>query len=100
MKTKVLLGIGLATILAAGSACTNSQGTSESPVFITVSIELQPGFVNVATAAAVQIDTITLQSKRKDPSSVDTLGFSDVQLNNYTVAFRRTDGRSGIRRDR
>ncbi len=92
MKFKVLLGIALAATLAAGSGCTNSSGTSESPVFVTVSIDLQPGFVNVATPTAVQINTITLQSKRKNADSVDTLGFSDVEINNYTVTFRRTDG--------
>ncbi len=92
MKSKVLLGVGLAAILAAGSACTNTQGTTESPVFVTVNIELQPGFVNVATPAAVQINTITLQSRRKNPDSVDTLGYSDVQVNNYTVTYSRTDG--------
>jgi hypothetical protein len=72
--------------------CSNSQGTTEAPVFITVSIDLQPGFVNVAVPAPVQINTMTLQSHAKDPTSVDTQGFSDVQINQYTVTFTRTDG--------
>jgi hypothetical protein len=61
-------------------------------VFLTVNIEFQPGFINVADVAPVQIDTMTIQSRRKNPDSVDTIGFSDVQLNSYTVTYRRTDG--------
>jgi hypothetical protein len=72
--------------------CSNKQGTTESPVFITVSLDLQPGFINIAVPAPVQLSTITLASHAKDPSSIDTQGFSDVQVNQYTVAFRRTDG--------
>lgn len=92
MKTKIILGIGLAAVLVAGAACSNTAGTSESPVFVTVSIELQPGFVNVGVPVAVQLNQVTLASKRKNADSVDTLGFSDVQVNSYTVSFRRTDG--------
>ena len=79
-------------MLAFARGCTNKQGQTESPVFITVSIDFQPGFINVAVPAPVQIDTITSQSHLKNPDSVDTQGFSDVQLNSYTVTFRRTDG--------
>ena len=91
MRKTILLGCTvLALALTAG--CSNSQGTTESPVFITVSIDLQPGFINVAVPAAVQINTMTLASHAKDPLSVDTQGFSDVQVNQYTVTFTRTDG--------
>ena len=55
-------------------------------------IDLQPGFINVATPAPVQVQTINLASHAKDPTSIDTQGFSDVQVNSYTVTFRRTDG--------
>ena len=40
-------------------------GQSESPVFLTVSIDFQPGFINIANVAPVQINTITLASKRR-----------------------------------
>lgn len=92
MKTKLLLGVVMTGALVLAGGCTNKQGESESPVFITVNIEFQPGFVNVATAAPVQINTMTLRSALKDPTSTDSRGFADVQLNSYTVAFRRTDG--------
>ena len=90
-----LLGIAvLAGALLATSACTNDEGETESPVFITVSIDLQPGFVNVNVSPPipVQIDTIVLVSRLKNISQTDPLGFGDVQLNSYTVRYRRTDG--------
>jgi len=92
MKKTLLLAMAMVGALAFAGGCSNTQGQSESPVFLTVNIEFQPGFINVAVAAPVQIGTITLASKRKNPDSIDTLGFSDVQVNSYTVAFRRTDG--------
>lgn len=92
MKTKALLGIALAAALAFASGCTNKEGESESPVFITVNIEFQPGFINVANETPVQIDTITLRSELKNPDAQDTQGFADVQINSYRVTFTRTDG--------
>ena len=92
MKTKILTGIVVAAALALGTACTNKQGETESPVFITVSIDQQPGFIDVGTIAPVQIDTITLRSQLKNPGSPDPAGFADTQINSYTVTFHRTDG--------
>ena len=92
MRKTILVGWAALAALAFAGGCTNKQGTTEAPVFITVNIEQQPGFVNVAVPAAVQITTITLESHRKDPSSVDTQGFSDTQVNSYTVSYTRTDG--------
>jgi len=92
MRKAFLFGCMALAALVLTDGCSNSQGTTEAPVFITVSIDLQPGFVNVAVPAPVQINTMTLQSHAKDPTSVDTQGFSDVQINQYTVTFTRTDG--------
>ena len=92
MKKTYLISMALAGAMSLIVGCSNSAGQSESPVFLTVSIELQPGFINVANAVPVQLKTIKIDSHRKNPDSVDTLGFSDVQLNSYTVIFRRTDG--------
>jgi hypothetical protein len=92
MRKTVLFGMTALAVLAFAGGCTNKQGTTESPVFVTVSIDQQPGFVNIAVPLPVQITTITLASHAKDPSSIDTQGFSDVQVNQYTVVFRRTDG--------
>lgn len=92
MKIKFLFGIALVGALVFASACTNPEGESESPVFLTVDIEFQPGFINVAQAAPVQIDTININSSLKNPIAQDPQGFADVQLQSYTVSFRRTDG--------
>jgi hypothetical protein len=96
MRKTILLGCTALAALAFAAGCSNTQGTTESPVFITVSIDLQPGFINVAVPAPVQINTMTLQSHAKDPTSVDTQGFSDVQINQYTVTFTRTDGGTAV----
>lgn len=81
-----------AALLASG--CTNDEGETESPVFITVSLELQPGFVNVNVTPPlpVQVASIELVSHLKNPSQADPQGFANVQLNSYTVRFRRLDG--------
>jgi hypothetical protein len=80
-------------LLATGlTACTNKQGETESPVFITVSLELQPGFVNIQANAPVQIQTINLASRLKNASATDPQGFATIQLNSYRVRYRRTDG--------
>jgi hypothetical protein len=92
MKKTYLIAVALAGAMAFGTGCSNTTGQSESPVFLTVSIDFQPGFINVAVPAPVQIDTITVASHRKNPDSVDSIGFSDVQLNSYTVTYTRTDG--------
>ena len=72
--------------------CTNKQGETESPVFITTSMDLQPGFVNVGLVAPVQITTINLVSRLKNPSQSDPQGFAAVTLESYSVHFHRTDG--------
>lgn len=92
MKKTYLVAVALAAAMAFATGCSNTAGQSESPVFLTVSIDFQPGFINVAVPAPVQIDTITVASHRKNPDSVDSIGFSDVQLNSYTVTYTRTDG--------
>ena len=91
MKTKVLIAAAVLAI-AAAPGCTNREGESEAPVFITVSLDLQPGFVDVSTPAPVQIQTITLASHLKNATQTDPRGFANTQINSYTVRFRRTDG--------
>ena len=90
MKKILCLSVALAAIFASG--CTNKQGETESPVFITVDLALQPGFVNVGVAAPIQIQTIRLASHLKNPTQSDPQHFADVSIESYTVHFRRTDG--------
>lgn len=89
-KTNWLWMALLALALAPG--CTNKQAETEAPVFITVGLQLQPGFVNVGTIAPVQVPTIVLTSHLKNPTQTDPQGFATTTINSYTVHFRRTDG--------
>ena len=91
MKKRALIAAAL-VLIALSPACTNKQGETEAPVFITVSLEVQPGFVDVGTPAPVQIPVITLSSRLKNPTQTDPQGFATTQINSYTVRFRRTDG--------
>ena len=91
MKNKFLIAAAL-VLIALSPACTNDEGESEAPVFITVSIDLQPGFVDIGAGAPVQVQTIVLESHLKNPSQTDPQGFADTQINSYTVRYRRTDG--------
>jgi hypothetical protein len=91
MKKRALFAVAL-VLIALSPACTNDEGETEAPVFITVSLEVQPGFVDVGTPAPVQVATITLSSHLKNPTATDPQGFATTQINSYTVRFRRTDG--------
>src|SRR5215472_13536737 len=88
---KILIAVVL-LVLAAAPACTNKQGETEAPVYITVSLTLQPGFVDVGSPAPVQIQTISLNSHLKSDAATDPQGFATTTLNTYKVHFRRTDG--------
>jgi hypothetical protein len=88
---KILIAAVLLAV-SAGPACTNKQGETEAPVFITVNIQLQPGFVDVGTPAPVQIQTMILSSHLKNNQATDPQGFATTQVNTYIVHFRRTDG--------
>jgi len=92
MKKAAWVPLLLMTAAVFAPGCTNKQGETEAPVFITVSLDLQPGFVNVGIVAPVQINTINLVSHLKNPTQTDPQGFASVALESYTVHFRRTDG--------
>lgn len=99
MNKKAIFSLLLLAV-AAASACTNKQGTSESPVFILVNLVLQPGFVNINVAAPVQIPTITLTSHLKSAKETDPRGFATTSISSYTVHFRRTDGGTRVPPDK
>jgi len=81
-------------------ACTNKQGETESPVFITINLPSQPLIVtststtlSCATAPCpVQIATITLVSHLKNVAATDPQGFANVQVSFYQVEYFRRDG--------
>ena len=81
-----------ALAVAALPGCsTNTQGDSASPVFLAADFTLLPLSVCVNSAAPVTFKTTTLQSRLKNPN-VTSLQFLDVQLDKYTVVWRRIDG--------
>jgi hypothetical protein len=91
MRTRLLFTILLAAGVALASGCTNKQGESESPVFITVDLPLQPLIIDVNNPVPLQIKTITLRSRLKNPSSADPQGFADTEISFYTVEYFRRD---------
>ncbi len=99
MKKTACISIFLAAALALAPGCTNKEGETEAPVFITVEITAQPGFVNVGVVAPVQLSTINLASHLKNPTQTDPQGFANVTLESYTVHFRRTDGGTRVPQD-
>jgi hypothetical protein len=92
MKTKALVALALAAGLALASACTNKQGETEAPVFLTVDLTDQAGLTNINPPRTITIPTMTVNSELKDATATDPQGFADVQLNQYTVVYRRADG--------
>jgi hypothetical protein len=89
----------LAALALLPAACTNKQGETEAPVFLTVDLTVQPGFVNVGVPAAIQVQTMTIASHLKSPSQTDPQGFANTMLESYTVHFRRTDGGTRVPTD-
>jgi hypothetical protein len=94
---KILCVAILAAVAAAG--CTNKQGETEAPVFVTVDIPNQPGFMSVSANAAVQILAINLASHFKNPTATDPQHFADIQINAYKVHWVRTDGGTLVPKD-
>jgi hypothetical protein len=91
------LSFPLAAVLAALAVAalpgcsTNTQGDSASPVFLTADFTLLPLTVCVNSNVPLQFQTVTLKNVLKNPS-VTTFQFLDVQLDKYTVVWRRIDG--------
>jgi len=80
-------------LLAAGlTACTNKQGESESPVFVTVDLPAQSGLTNLNPPRTITIPTMVLVSHLKNGAATDPQGFANVQVSEYTVTYRRADG--------
>src|SRR5262245_48767337 len=93
---KRILGTALAVAALFAAACTNKEAESESPVFITVAIPNQPGFIDVSVPAPVQLETMNLTSHLKNANATDPQHFADVNLSSYRVTFRRTDGGTAV----
>jgi hypothetical protein len=99
MKKAAWITVLLIAAALFAPGCTNKQGETEAPVYITTSLTLQTGFVNVGVIAPVQVPTIVLASTLKNPQQTDPQGFATVTLESYTVHFRRTDGGTRVPAD-
>ena len=99
MMKYLRIAILLAAAAVVPTACTNKEGETESPVFITVNLQLQTGFVNVGVVSPVQVSTMTLTSHLKNPSQTDPQGFANFICESYTVHYKRTDGGTKVPQD-
>ena len=99
MKRNFRIAILLAAAAVLAPACTNKQGETEAPVFITVDMAQQGGFVNVGVIAPVQVPTMTLTSRLKNPTQSDPQGFANFICESYTVHYKRTDGGTRVPAD-
>ncbi len=99
MKKKLWFPLAVAAVLTF-PACTNRQGETEADVFITVDIQLQPGFIDVAVVAPIQIPTMVLTSHLKNSTQTDPQGFADTICESYLVHYHRTDGGTRVPSDK
>jgi len=99
MKKTAWISLLLMAAVLFVPGCTNKQAETEAPVYITTSLTLQQGFVNVGVVNPVQVPSIVLTSTLKNPSQSDPQGFATVTLESYTVHFRRTDGGTRVPAD-
>jgi hypothetical protein len=91
MKKRALIMVAL-LVIAGAPACTNDEGETEAPIFVTVNLLLQPLSVSISSGLPITIQTITLQSHLKNPTQTDPQGFADAQINTYPVTYSRRDG--------
>jgi hypothetical protein len=91
MKTKLLIAVAILAI-ASAPGCTNREGESEAPVFVTLDLPLQPLSASASSGLPLTIQTMVLESHLKNPTATDPQHFADVQINTYTVSFSRRDG--------
>jgi len=92
LKSKTLAWVAVASALTLATACTNKQGETEAPIFVTLDLPGQPLVISVNNPVPLQVPTITLHSHLKNPSAPDTAHFADMQVQFYTVEFFRQDG--------
>jgi hypothetical protein len=92
MKKTAWISILLVATLVLAPGCTNKEGETEAPVFLTVDLATQPIVVDVSVATPVLLGTVTVASHLKNPTQTDPQGFATTTLESYTVHFRRVDG--------
>jgi hypothetical protein len=86
--------IAALVVLAALSAgcSTNTQGDDPSPVYLTCNFTLLPALKCVNDGSLLQFQTSTLNSFLKGSATAGTSGFTDTQVESYTIVWTRVDG--------
>jgi hypothetical protein len=77
------------------AGCTNKQGETESPVYMTTNLvtgAAQPLVFNITPGAPLQLTAMTVTSHAKSTSVTDPNGFQTIELKTYTVHYSRFDG--------
>lgn len=92
-KSRALLFV-IAAAIPFAAGCTNKQGETESPVYMTANLVsgTQALTFNIAPGAGFQLTSVTLQSFGKSPSVTDPQGFQTIELSSYQVKYSRLDG--------
>jgi hypothetical protein len=87
----------LAAALAFAAGCTNKQGETESPVYMTTNITgTQSLTFNIAPGAGFQLGTVIVTSFPKNSGVTDPQGFQTIQLSSYVVKYTRLDGGTSL----
>lgn len=92
MKIKALSAVVVLAAVTAVPGCTNKEGSTEASVFLTVDLTEQNGLTNINPPRTITITTMTVRSQLKNANATDPKGFSNVELSEYTVTYRRADG--------
>jgi len=92
--TRALLVV-LAAALPFVAGCTNKQGETESPVFLTTNLVTgtpQALTFNITPGGPLQLSSMVVTSHPKSTGVTDPNGFQTVELQTYVVHFTRLDG--------
>jgi hypothetical protein len=96
MKRTTLRALLLAcAALPFAAGCTNKQGETESPVYLTTNLvtgAAQPLTFNIAPDVPLQLTAMSVTSHGKNPTVTDPQGFQTVNLQSYVVHYTRLDG--------
>jgi hypothetical protein len=96
MKRTISRALLLAfALLPFAAGCTNKQGETESPVYMTTNLvtgAAQPLTFNIAPNVPLQLTSMVVTSHGKSPSVTDPQGFQTIELQTYTVHYTRLDG--------
>ena len=99
--TRALLVV-LAAALPFVAGCTNKQGETESPVYLTTNLVTgtpQALVFNITNGAPLQLSSMVVTSHPKSVGVTDPNGFQTVELQTYVVHFTRLDGGTRVPAD-